>query len=606
MAQKVKAPTDQAIGECGTTPPPPEKIRKIEDAIKKRKALGPAIKESSPLLVPIKAHIVRKSNGSAGLPVEVLITAIDTMNKQYLPMNMQFYLCGPIHYIDDDNLSSCDVEQDDKPLSQHNVNDAVNVYFCDVLTSGTAALNGISAFPSDNSLDNRIIMHNRATRNGTTLAHEMGHYWNLYHTHETFFGAELVTRESGANCTSAGDQVCDTPADPYSSSYDFTTCKYTDTVKKDANGELYNPDLTNLMSYYQLCRYRFSPGQFDRMRDGYLYRKSLMDQTGNYTIACQSDVTTPTNLTAEYLNCAVTLRWTDNADNEGGYIIERSTNPDGNFVAVGRMKANVTEFTDISIVAQPGRTYFYRVVAANSNAIYSSPVAVPFDTQAIYCYCTPGSTDCSDSDVITGFSILHDATPLLNNTSDCSPNGYINYTSTVAPATLTRGRDYTFSLQNPGRYREGLAIWLDYNQNRVFEQEEIIFSLQFVSTEPIIKGSFTVPDSVKLGTTRLRVRLQYNQTPTDPCISSGSNWGETEDYAITIAPRPAISSAASGSWNATNTWSCNCVPTIKDHVVIEAGHTVTVDTGNARARSLEVKDGASIHLGQDVQLNFQE
>ena len=47
--------------------------------------------------------------------------------------------------------------------------------------------------------------------NDTTLSHELGHYFDLYHTHETSFGTECP---SGSNCQSAGDMVCDTPADP--------------------------------------------------------------------------------------------------------------------------------------------------------------------------------------------------------------------------------------------------------------------------------------------------------------------------------------------------------------------------------------------------------
>lgn len=44
-----------------------------------------------------------------------------------------------------------------------------------------------------------------------TFAHEMGHYFDLLHTHETKFGVECP---SGNNCSTAADLLCDTPADP--------------------------------------------------------------------------------------------------------------------------------------------------------------------------------------------------------------------------------------------------------------------------------------------------------------------------------------------------------------------------------------------------------
>ncbi|MEO1628264.1 MAG: T9SS type A sorting domain-containing protein, partial [Bacteroidota bacterium] len=72
----------------------------------------------------------------------------------------------------------------------------------------------------------------------------------------------------------AGDLLCDTPADPYRG--DDTPCMaspdgctYTgmlangDTIR-DLNGQLYQPDESNYMSYYN-CRSSFTPGQYDRM-----------------------------------------------------------------------------------------------------------------------------------------------------------------------------------------------------------------------------------------------------------------------------------------------------------------------------------------------------
>jgi hypothetical protein len=96
------------------------------------------------------------------------------------------------------------------------------------------------------------------------MAHEMGHCLGLLHTHETSTGDELV---DGSNCGSAGDELCDTPADPQLSSanVDDVTCVYfgTDT---DANGDMYNPDVTNTMSYAPFnCRGSFTNDQENRM-----------------------------------------------------------------------------------------------------------------------------------------------------------------------------------------------------------------------------------------------------------------------------------------------------------------------------------------------------
>src|SRR5436190_241225 len=49
--------------------------------------------------------------------------------------------------------------------------------------------------------------------------------------------------------------------------------------------------------------------------------------------------------------------------------------------------------------------------------------------------------------------------------------------------------------------------------------------------------------------------------------------------AIAQSTRSTISS---GNWSNKNIWDCNCVPALTDHVVIKAGHTVSLQgTGNA-------------------------
>ena len=55
--------------------------------------------------------------------------------------------------------------------------------------------------------------------------------------------------------------------------------------------------------------------------------------------------------------------WTDNADDEQGFKIERST--DGtNFTQIGTVGPNVTTFASTGL--QRNRSYYYRVRATNS------------------------------------------------------------------------------------------------------------------------------------------------------------------------------------------------------------------------------------------------
>lgn len=97
----------------------------------------------------------------------------------------------------------------------------------------------------------------------TTVAHEIGHYLGLCHTHDEPLGPALaVVGPSGGSptaclepCKLEGDGVCDTPFDPGPE-----LCLYDATCSPLCRGGAF-PDALNVMSYYTACRARFTPEQ---------------------------------------------------------------------------------------------------------------------------------------------------------------------------------------------------------------------------------------------------------------------------------------------------------------------------------------------------------
>lgn len=165
---------------------------------------------------------------------------------------IQLEICGQVQYVSDFNLF-------DQSLGNYypgimfpyHEQGYISIVFSDNMPVG------VGAFASGD-----LIHMPRYTR-AQTFVHELGHVLGLLHTHDSTYGNELV---DGSNCSESGDLICDTPADPGigGSAVDLQTCTYIGTAQ-DANGELYTPQVKNIMSYSRCPRTLFTPGQINVM-----------------------------------------------------------------------------------------------------------------------------------------------------------------------------------------------------------------------------------------------------------------------------------------------------------------------------------------------------
>ncbi|TAE52600.1 MAG: T9SS C-terminal target domain-containing protein, partial [Bacteroidetes bacterium] len=171
-------------------------------------------------------------------------------------------------------------------------------------------------------------------------------------------------------------------------------------------------------------------------------------------------------------------------------------------------------------------TYEYQVRTNCSGGSSAYTVSSTFTTLASsLTYCTSQGSNSSQEwlqKVVVG---------TINNTSG-NNGGYGNFTA--LSTNLTRGATISLTL-TPGWastvFREAYRIWIDYNQDGDFlDAGEQVFNRTRTTATPIT-GSFIVPTTATLGTTRMRVSMKYNASPTSCEVFS---FGEVEDYTVNI------------------------------------------------------------------------
>lgn len=196
-----------------------------------------------------------------------LAFVFSSVNSAFAPIGVSFRVCES-RFIENWNYSNNYDSTIAQMLWKYNVPDRINVYVHENIFSkknkkqdqicGKASLGGVVRNHSGVFLKPDCF-------DITTIAHELGHYFGLGHT----FEGSGMENADGSNCSTTGDFICDTPADPYGSAPSNqlidNNCRFI-YMEKDANGDFYDPDVSNIMGYYANCRcLKFTQGQYEYM-----------------------------------------------------------------------------------------------------------------------------------------------------------------------------------------------------------------------------------------------------------------------------------------------------------------------------------------------------
>lgn len=245
---------------------------------------------------------IGRTDGSGKVRKSAILNQVARMNVDFEETGIQFYLASvdEIGFELNSNTLYNGVRGAGSVLNAREIANSINIFVAesDVVPPGP------NDPPTPRTLgfwtpqfDHLFLRIDEAEANTATLSHEIGHFFSLVHTHrgwdsaacnrnpdtgqwdESIHGNPLrsgtspggvpVERADGSNCDTAGDLLCDTPAD-----YNFGLTNPSNCVfsrnQADHNGDQVDPQEENYMGYFIGCaQYIFSPMQQEMMLSSY-------------------------------------------------------------------------------------------------------------------------------------------------------------------------------------------------------------------------------------------------------------------------------------------------------------------------------------------------
>lgn len=354
--------------------------------------------------VPIKFHLIGQLNGAGRLSEAKVFENLCQLNKDYQPQNIIFYMAdGTINYINDNNAFNNQSNQlGAAVLENARSQKAVNIYFAQN-TPSSGSLGGTTLGYYSPQRDWLVIRNDQVNATSGTLSHELGHYFTLKHVfsgwdQKSFLqqygtndnwasilpwfkiptsvapdGSTLIECFNGNNCKTAGDRICDTPAD-YNFGFGWDGCnaftrKIIGPCPQDSIKET---DEENFMGYFIGCKdYKFTKEQQAIIAADYNFGVHTAKIRSNYAPAIETidqhvKLLTPSNdngIPTLAFYDFVNLDWED-MPKADGYLVEIDRT--SNFAASTSIRIVTKESKAIAKNLEANKSYFWRVIPFDS------------------------------------------------------------------------------------------------------------------------------------------------------------------------------------------------------------------------------------------------
>lgn len=217
------------------------------------------------------------------------------------------------------------------------------------------------------------------------------------------------------------------------------------------------------------------------------------------------------------------MSW-NSVENATSYTVAlRKTDGNWSYYDVNSTYVNLTELS-------ANTKYEWSVKAVNASTSSNYANVVSFTTLEDNGGSTPPTGYCSSSSYTSYYEwISRFAMSNIDNYSGGSR--YADYTDKVINVSRGQYLPIYFKADYRGRaYTEYWTIWIDYNQDGIFSDNEVAVR-GYYTAGYLLRAYITIPNNALLGQTRLRISMKYGGYP---AACESFYYGEVEDYTINI------------------------------------------------------------------------
>ncbi len=177
-----------------------------------------------------------------------------------------------------------------------------------------------------------------------------------------------------------------------------------------------------------------------------------------------------------------------------------------------------------------------RIMVEAADNIFYNITDVDFTIAAV-----DGSPEyCPSTYTNTGGEYISNVTfNTINNDSGEGANGYEDFTGISTDVEINTSYQMSVEINTSGNFTDNCEVYIDWNQDFVFDtstEKYVMGSVTNVSSG-VLSQNITIPAGASIGTTDLRVNMEFNSNPNvpGPCdIDHVTEWGETEDYTLNV------------------------------------------------------------------------